>query len=118
MSEKRLDEFAQTHFLHIKTPIAPQYWIKLTGITYEERFETLLKTISKYQKENSKNKYTAVTNIYSTANRLGNETHLMINTTKNVIKSKLEYIMIPNDFFSLEFLGSEIKTKLTNYRTW
>ena len=42
----------------------------------------------------------------------------MINTTKNVIKSKLEYIMIPNDFFSLEFLGSEIKTKLTNYRTW
>ena len=28
--------------------------------------------------------------------KLGNETHLMINTTKNIIKSKLEYIMIPN----------------------
>ena len=50
LSEKRLDEFAQTYFLQLKTPIAPRYWIKLTGITYEERFETLLKTISKYQK--------------------------------------------------------------------
>ena len=50
MSGKRLDEFAQTHFLQLKTPIAPRYWIKLTGITCEERFETLLKTISKYQK--------------------------------------------------------------------
>ena len=48
--EKRLNEFTQTHFLHLKTPIAPQYWIKLTGITYEKRFETLLKAISKYQK--------------------------------------------------------------------
>ena len=34
--------------------------------------------------------------------KLGNETHLMINTAKNLIKSKLEYIMIPSDFFSLE----------------
>ena len=42
----------------------------------------------------------------------GNETHLMINITKNIIKSKLEYIMI---FF---FLGSVFKTKLTNCRTW
>ena len=50
--------------------------------------------------------------------KLGNETHLMINTTKNIIKSKLEYIMIPNDFFSLEFLGSVFKTKLTNCRAW
>ena len=47
LSERRLDEFTQTHFLQLKTPIVPQYWI---GITYEERFETLLKTISKYQK--------------------------------------------------------------------
>ena len=31
--------------------------------------------------------------------KLGNETHLMINTTKNIIKSKLEYIMIPSDFY-------------------
>ena len=31
--------------------------------------------------------------------RSGNETHLMINTTKNIIKSKLEYIMIPSDFY-------------------
>ena len=43
----------------------------------------------------------------------GNETHLMINITKNIIKSKLEYIMII--FF---FLGSVFKTKLTNCRTW
>ena len=50
LSEKRLDEFAQTHFLQLKTPTAPRYWIKLTGITYEERFQTILKTISKYQK--------------------------------------------------------------------
>ena len=50
LSEKRLDEFAQTHLIQLKTPIAPRYWIKLTGITCEERFETLLKTISKYQK--------------------------------------------------------------------
>ena len=50
MSGKRLDEFAQTHFLQLKTPMTPRYWIKLTGINYEERFETLLKTISKYQK--------------------------------------------------------------------
>ena len=50
LSERRLDEYAQTHFLQLKTPIAPQYWIKLTDITYEEKFKTLLKTISKYQK--------------------------------------------------------------------
>ena len=50
LSEKRLDELAQTHFLQLKTPIASQYWIKLTGITYEEKFETFLKTISKEQK--------------------------------------------------------------------
>ena len=50
LSEKKLDEFAQTHFLQLKAPIAPRYRIKLTGITYEERFETLLKTITKYQK--------------------------------------------------------------------
>ena len=43
----------------------------------------------------------------------GNETHLMINITKNIIKSKLEYIMII--FF---FLSSVFKTKLTNCRTW
>ena len=48
----------------------------------------------------------------------GNETHLMINATKNIIKTKLEYIMIPNNFFPLELLGSVFKTKLTNYRTW
>ena len=68
LSEKRLDEFAQIHFLQLKIPIAPRYWIKLTGITYEERFETLLKTISKYQNQNSKNKYIATTNIYTTVN--------------------------------------------------
>ena len=102
MSEKRLDEFAQTHFLHLKTPIAPQYWIKLTGITYEERFETLLKTISKYQKEKAKtNTLLLLIYILRQIDKLGNETYLMINTTKNVIKSKLEYIMIPNDFDSL-----------------
>ena len=50
LSEKRLDELAQTHFLQLKTPIASQYWIKLTGITYKEKFETFLKTISKEQK--------------------------------------------------------------------
>ena len=50
--------------------------------------------------------------------KLGNEMHLMINTTKNIIKSRLEYIMIPNDLFSLEFLGLVFKTKLTNCRTW
>ena len=50
--------------------------------------------------------------------KLGNETHLIINTTKNIIKSKLEYIMIPNNFFSLELLGSVFKTKLTNCRSW
>ena len=49
LSEKKLDEFAQTHFLKIKTPMSLRYWIRLTGITYEERFETLLETISKYQ---------------------------------------------------------------------
>ena len=31
--------------------------------------------------------------------KLGNETHLMINTTKNIIKIKLKYVMIPKDFF-------------------
>ena len=50
LSEKRLDEFAQTHFWQLNTPTVPRYWIKLIGITYEKRFETLLKTISKYQK--------------------------------------------------------------------
>ena len=41
----------------------------------------------------------------------GNEMHLIINTTKNII-NKLEYIMIPSDFyFSLELLGSVFKTK-------
>ena len=29
----------------------------------------------------------------------GNETQLMINATKNIIKSKLEKIMIPSDFY-------------------
>ena len=29
LSEKGLDEFAQTHFLQLKTPTAPRYWIKL-----------------------------------------------------------------------------------------
>ena len=33
---------------------------------------------------------------------LGNETHLIINTTKN-IKSNLEYVMIPNEFSFLGF---------------
>ena len=50
--------------------------------------------------------------------KLGNETHLMINTTKNIIKIKLKYVMIPKDFFSLELLGSVFKTKLANCRTW
>ena len=27
-----------------------RYWFKLTSVTYEEKFETLLKAISKYQK--------------------------------------------------------------------
>ena len=49
LSEKKLNEFAQTHFLKLKTPMSLRYWIRLTGITYEERFETLLETISKYQ---------------------------------------------------------------------
>ena len=31
--------------------------------------------------------------------KLGNETHLTIKTTKNIIKSKLAYITILNDFF-------------------
>ena len=31
--------------------------------------------------------------------KLGNETHLMINTTKNIMKIKLEYVTIPNDNF-------------------
>ena len=48
LSEKRLDELAETYFLQLNTTITPQYWIKLTGITYEEIFQTLLKTISKY----------------------------------------------------------------------
>ena len=50
----------------------------------------------------------------------GNKTHLMINTTISIIKSKLEYIMIPSDFFifSLELLGPLFKAKLTNCRTW
>ena len=30
--------------------------------------------------------------------KLGNETHLMINTTKNIIKSELEYIVITSNF--------------------
>ena len=34
LSEKRLDELAQTHFRQLHTPIVRQYWIKLTGITY------------------------------------------------------------------------------------
>ena len=34
---------------------------------------------------------------------LGNEMHLMINTTKNVTKRKQEYIMISNDFFLQNF---------------
>ena len=49
LPEKMLDEFTQTHFMKLKTPLSLRYWIKLTGITYEERFETLLKAISKYQ---------------------------------------------------------------------
>ena len=64
----RKDELAQTHFLKLKTPIDSQYWIKLTGVTYKERFETLLKTISKYKKEHRNNKYTTVANIYTTTN--------------------------------------------------
>ena len=91
LSEKRLDEFAQTHFLQLKTPIVPRYWIKLTGITYEEKLETVLKT-------NIKNKIGRVNmlQIYMLLqiDKLGNETHLMINTTKNVMKSKLECMMI------------------------
>ena len=35
--------------------------------------------------------------------KLGNETHLMINTTKNITKSKLEYILIPNNFLLYDF---------------
>ena len=35
--------------------------------------------------------------------KLSNETHLMINTTKNITKSKLEYISIPNDFVLYNF---------------
>ena len=35
--------------------------------------------------------------------KLGNETHLMINTTKNIIKIKLKYVMIPKDFFLQNF---------------
>ena len=50
LSEKSLDKFAQAHFLQLNAAIAPRYWIKLTSITYKKRFETLLKTISKYQK--------------------------------------------------------------------
>ena len=50
--------------------------------------------------------------------KLGNETHLMINTTKNITKSKFKHILIPKQFFHLELLGSVFKTKLTNCRTW
>ena len=35
--------------------------------------------------------------------KLGNETHLMISTTKSITKSKLEYILIPNNFFLYNF---------------
>ena len=35
--------------------------------------------------------------------KLGNETHLMIDTTKNITKSKLKYILIANDFFLYNF---------------
>ena len=46
--------------------------------------------------------------------KLGNEAHSMINTTKNITKSKLEYILIQNEVFALELLGLVFKTKLTN----
>ena len=46
--------------------------------------------------------------------KLGNEAHSMINTTKNITKSKLEYILILNEVFALELLGLVLKTKLTN----
>ena len=46
------------------TLIVSLYCIKLTGITYDERSETLLKTSSKHKKQNSENKYNTVTYIY------------------------------------------------------
>lgn len=35
LSEKRLDEFAQTDFWNLNIRVSPQYWMKLNGITYE-----------------------------------------------------------------------------------
>ena len=99
LSEKRLDEFAQTHFLQLKTPIAPRDWIKLTGITYMKKD---LRPSWK-QLVNNKNKIGRVNilllHIYILLqiDKSRNETHLMINTTKNIIKSTVEY-MIPSDF--------------------
>ena len=43
LSENRLDQFVQMHFWQLNTPIVLQYWIKLTGIIYEDKFETLQK---------------------------------------------------------------------------
>ena len=71
LSEKKLDEFAQTHFLQLKTPIPPRYWIKLTGITYEEKFETLPKKLV-----NTKNILLLQIYILLQIDKLGNETHL------------------------------------------
>ena len=78
---------------------------------------TSWKQLLNIKKQIRKNKYTDVTNIYTIKmDKLGNETHLMINTITN-IKTKLEYVMIPKDFFPLELLGSALKTKLANCRT-
>ena len=41
-----MNEFAETHFWQLNTPIVPLILPKLTGITYKQKFETLLKTIS------------------------------------------------------------------------
>ena len=50
--------------------------------------------------------------------KLVNEKDLMVITTKNIIKNKLDIHLDSKRYFSLEILRLVYKTKLINYRTW
>ena len=41
-----MNEFTETHFWQLNTPFVPSILPRLAGITYKQKFETLLKTIS------------------------------------------------------------------------
>ena len=97
-----MNEFAETHFWQLHTPFVPSILPRLAGITYKQKFETLLKTISENWKKNSKTRLLLQIHLLLIMDILGNKRHLINNRTKKQIGLHLN----SKPFSSSKLLGS------------